>query len=107
VRIERHPAVIEDDLPDIYAYIARDRPDAAERLLEAVADTFDLIAAHPESGILYPARRGDLNRVRLLPVAGWNQYLIFYRIDAEVVRILYVVHGVRHLPRLFEKERRA
>jgi toxin ParE1/3/4 len=101
VRIERHPAVIEDDLPDIYAYIARDRPDVAERVLEAVSDTFALIAEHPESGILYPAAKPDLGCVRMLPVTGWNQYLIFYRIDAEAIRILYVVHGARHLPRLF------
>jgi plasmid stabilization system protein ParE len=51
VRIERHPAVIEDDLPGIYAHIARDNAAAAERVLDAVAETFAQIAVHPESGI--------------------------------------------------------
>jgi len=106
VRIERHPAVIEDDLPGIYAYIARDNPAAAERVLDAVAETFAQIAALPESGIVYPSRNPRMKAVRLLPVNGFNNYLVFYRIEADAVRVLYVVHGARHLPRLFGRERR-
>lgn len=45
--------------------------------------------------------------MRMLPVNGFTNYLIFYRIDAEAVRILYVVHGARHLPRLFRGEIRS
>lgn len=32
VRLDRHPAVLEEDLPDIYAYIAAADPAAAERV---------------------------------------------------------------------------
>jgi len=56
LRIERHPAVIEEDLPGIYAHIARDNPAAAERLLDAVEMVFAQIAAQPEIGVLYPMR---------------------------------------------------
>jgi len=35
-RIDRHSAVIEQDLPDIYAFIAERDPAAAERMLDAV-----------------------------------------------------------------------
>ena len=38
---------------------------------------------------------------------GFPNYLVFYRIGAEAVRVLYVVHGARHLPRLFRREPRA
>ena len=106
MRIERHPAVIEDDLPGIYDHIAHDNPSAAERVLEAVAETFDQIAAHPESGVTYPSPNPNINAVRMLPVSGFNTYLVFYRITADAVRILYVVHGARHLPLLFGRERR-
>jgi plasmid stabilization system protein ParE len=71
-----------------------------------VEETLELIAAHPESGVQYPGRSPYLEAVRMLPVAGFNQYLVFYRIDFEAIRILYVVHGARHLPRLFRAERR-
>lgn len=106
VRIERHSAVIGDDLPSIYAYIARDNPAAAERVLDAVEATFAQIAAQPESGVPYPTRNQLMKAVRMLPVSGFNNYLVFYRIEGDAVRVLYVVHGARHLMRLFRREQR-
>jgi len=106
VKIERHPAVIEDDLPGIYPHLAQGNPAAAERILDAIAETFEQIAAHPESGIAYPSRNPAMSAVRMLPASGFNNYLVFYRITADAIRILYVVHGARHLPRLFGRERR-
>ena len=106
MRIERHPAVIEDDLPGIYARIAHDNPAAAERVLDAVEETFLQIATQPECGVLYPTRNPQLKTVRMLPVSGFNHYLVFYRTEADAVRVLYVIHGARHLPRLFGRERR-
>lgn len=106
MKIERHPAVIEDDLAGIYAQIARDNPAAAERVLNAIAETFAQIAAHPESGVAYPSRNPAMCAVRMIPVRGFNAYLAFYRIVGDAIRILYVVHGARHLPRLFGRERR-
>lgn len=106
MRIERHAAVIERDLPEIYARIARDNPDAAERVLDAVDATFAQIAAQPECGVPYPTRNPRMKAVRMLPVSGFNDYLIFYRIEGDAIRVLHVVHGARHLPRLFRRERR-
>ena len=56
LRIDRHPAVIGDDVPVIYAYIACENPEATERVLNAVEETFAQITAQPESGALYPTR---------------------------------------------------
>lgn len=67
VRIERHPAVIEDDLPGIHAHIARDNPAAAERLLDAVDATFAHTRAHIDELLrqLEQGGHADLaNRVR-------------------------------------------
>lgn len=49
--VERHPVVIERDLPEISAHIARDNPDAAERVLDAVETMFTQIAGQPECGV--------------------------------------------------------
>ena len=107
MRIERHQAVIDDDLPDIYAYIAKENPAAAERVLNAVEATFSQIAVQPEGGVLWPTRNPQLQNVRMLPVGGFHNYLVFYRIEGDAVRVLYVVHGARHLPRLFRREHRS
>jgi toxin ParE1/3/4 len=106
VRVERHAAVIESDLPAIYAFIAKDDQSAAERVLDAVDATLTLLAGQPESGVPYATRNAKLRGVRMLPVSGFNSYLVFYRVNDDAVRVLYVVHGARHLPRLFRRESR-
>lgn len=106
MRIERHPAVIEADLPGLYAHIAQDNPTAAERVLDAVEATFSEIATQPGLGVNYPTRNPRLHAMRMLPVSGFSNYLVFYRIEDAAVRVLYVVHGARHLPRLFRREQR-
>jgi toxin ParE1/3/4 len=105
-RIERHSSVIESDLPGIYAFIAKNDPTAAERVLDAIEDTFQQIARHPECGMTFRTRNAKLQGLRIFPVKGFQNYLVFYRNDGESVRILYVVHGARHLLRLFKHEPR-
>jgi plasmid stabilization system protein ParE len=39
-RIDRHSAVVEQDLPEIYSFIAQRDPAAAERVLDAVKKLF-------------------------------------------------------------------
>ena len=106
MRVERHPAVITDDLPQIYAYIAHHDQAAAERVLDAVDATFREIAAQPGIGVDYPPRTVRLRDVRMIPVSGFSDYLVFYRAAEDAVRVLYVVHGARHLPRLFRRDPR-
>ncbi len=106
MRLERHPAVITEDLPDIYASIARENPAAAERVLDGIKLTFAQLTQLPECGVTYRSRNRSLPDVRMLPVIGFANYLVFYRVEVEAVRILYVVHGARHLPRFFQREPR-
>ena len=68
--------------------------------------TLQLLVTQPLSGMSYRTRNSRLAGVRMLPVAGFENYLVFYRAEPEVVRLLYVVHGARHLPRLFRREPR-
>ena len=106
MRIEPHDAVLAVDLPGIYGFIARENPNAAERVLDAIEVTFRQLANQPECGVIYPTRNPRLRGVRMLPVHDYPTYLIFYRLEPESVRVLYVVHGARHLPRLFRREPR-
>jgi len=101
VKLEVHAAVLADDLPSIYAFIARDNVSAAERVLEAIRRTFDLITLEPACGVAYRTRNPLLKELRMFPIGGYPNYLLFYRIGDDAVRVLYVVHGARHLPHLF------
>lgn len=106
MRIERHAAVIEHDLPEIYAFIAQNDRAAAERVLDAVDATLGRIEKQPESGVIYRTRNVNLHDLRMIPVDGFPNYLVFYRIGKGIVFVLYIVHGARHLPRLFQSDSR-
>jgi toxin ParE1/3/4 len=105
--LERHAAVLNEDLPTIYRQIARDNLEAAERVLDAIEATFEVISQQPECGVVYRTRTKQLQTVRMFPVTGFSKYLIFYRVESDKVRILYVVRGARHLLRLFRREPRS
>jgi toxin ParE1/3/4 len=85
----------EEDLIDIWSYIADDNSDAADRLLNEIDDTCDTLADTPHAG----RRREDLsNRLRSLHVGN---YVILYRPHGDGVMIIRVLHGARDLPQMF------
>ena len=106
MRLQRHPTGGAEDLPGIYTSIARDNPTAAERVLDAVEKTFEQLTQQPECGVAYRTRNRNLPDLRMLPVIGFTSYLVFHRIDVETVRVLYLVHGARHLQRLLRRQPR-
>ena len=106
MKLERHRDVLAEDIPRIYASIALNNPEAAERVLDAVEAALEQLMRQAESGVAYRTRNRKLRDVRMLPLIGFANYLVFYRVDVDVVRVLYLVHGARHLPRLFRRERR-
>lgn len=86
----------EDDLRDIWLFVARNDPDAADRLVAEITRRFPTLAQFPEIG-----RRRD----ELLPDArslSVGRYLIFYRLIDDGIEIIRVVHGARNLPALFD-----
>ena len=105
-RIERHSAVVEQDLPAIYSFIAQHDVAAAERVLDAVEETFRQLAQQSDCGVLYPTRNRKLQGLRMFPITGFRNYLVFYRVETLSIHILYVTHGGRHLLRLFRRESR-
>lgn len=84
----------EQDLIEIWSFIAQADPAAADRLLDRLDARSRSLADHPHLG----PRRDDLvPDLRMLSV---GQYLILYRQvpgGAEIVRYLY---GRRDLPRI-------
>lgn len=82
-----------ENLDEEFAYVARDDPEAAARLVERIASSVERLKNHPASG-----RPGRLPNIRELVIAG-TPYIIPYRMRGQTVEILRVFHGARKWPR--------
>jgi toxin ParE1/3/4 len=91
----RWTARAEEDLIDIWVYIANANPKAADGVLDAIEHACLRLEDNPYLGPARPDLAPDL-RYRVV-----GRYLIFYRIVERAVEIVRVIHGARHLPRLF------
>ena len=83
----------DQDLDDIWEYIALDDIEAADRWDARLRDAFDLLARNPRAG----HTRKDLT---VEPVFFWpvGEYLIVYRIQQDATLILAVTQGARDIP---------
>jgi len=85
----------ENDLFDVWSYIARDNPDAADRFLDLIDEKLALLAEFPEMG----RRRDDLApRLRSFPV---GRYVIFYRLSEPGIEVARVLSAYRDIETLF------
>jgi toxin ParE1/3/4 len=91
----RRTAQAEEDLIDIWLYIAQDNPGAADRLLDEIEEKFFLLPDQPKLG---PARLDIAEECRYFPVGN---YLILYRIISGGIEVVRVVQGARRLENLF------
>jgi toxin ParE1/3/4 len=86
-----------EDLRQIRDYISRDNPDAADRLLDQIADRFLMLVRQP----FIETPRDDL--IRGLRDFTVGNYVIFYRppqSSQAVVEIVRILHCARNMQRL-------
>ncbi|HXJ92070.1 MAG TPA: type II toxin-antitoxin system RelE/ParE family toxin [Terriglobia bacterium] len=83
----------EQDLDDIWEFVAAHNIDAADRLVAKFFDTFEALAQMPGMG----HQRKDLTHLAVLfwPVGN---YLVIYRAERTPIEIVAVVHGKRDVP---------
>lgn len=108
MRYEIHPDVENVDLAEIADYIAQDNARAADQVIGAITETFDLLARHPQLGSDYSPLRSSLKSIRMMVVTEYPNYLVYFRSlprDAGV-RILYVLHAARDAASFAKKHRR-
>lgn len=93
--VVQRTAQADEDLIDIWVYIAQDNPDAADHLLDAFEKKFELLAGQPRLG----AARSDIAPgLRHCPTGN---YLILYREIDDGIEVVRIVHGARRLGNLF------
>ena len=86
------------DLQEICVYIARDNPQAAERMGRGILDHVRILASFPFIGPTYPrGAQGPLCEIVFRP------YRIFYDVSEESgnVEILHIWHGARQEPNFY------
>lgn len=80
------------DLDEVWAYIAADNIDAADRIIASFIEAFKLLAERPLIG----HRREEVTD---RPVLFWpvGSYTIVYRPETQPLRVIAVLHGARDL----------
>jgi len=74
-------------LQEIRAYVAKDKPDAAERLATRIVAVVEALRNHPHLG-----RAGTDPGIRALVIGG-TPYIVLYRVQGKRVTISTVWHG--------------
>lgn len=79
-------------LESVHEFVARDSPSAADDTIERILSAVDVLERHPHIG-----RKGRVPRTRELVVTG-TPFLFAYRVKADQIEILAVLHGARRWP---------
>jgi toxin ParE1/3/4 len=81
-----------EDLKVVRTYIARDNPSAAADIAKRIRNAVKLLHDYPAAG-----RAGRVPNTRELIVTG-TPYILPYRVKADTVQILRVLHGAQQWP---------
>ncbi len=83
-----------EDLLQIWAYIARDSVEAADRMLLKIDRKCRFLAANPHTGELLEQFRPGLRRFVV------DNYLVFYQLIDGGIEVFRVLHGARDIEKL-------
>jgi toxin ParE1/3/4 len=82
-------ALARTRLREIRAYVARDKPEAAERLAIRIVAMIEALRSHPQLG-----RVGAEAGIREL-VIGSTPYVVLYRVQGQRITIQTIWHGAQ------------
>jgi toxin ParE1/3/4 len=87
----------EEDLKEIWAYVAEYNSEAASKLIKGITRKFALLRDHPQVG-----REQAKLLINLRSFAVKN-YIIFYQPFEGGIEILRILHSSRDIERIFER----
>jgi len=91
----------ERDVEECFVYIGKESLDAGVRFLVAAEESFEFLAKMPHIGSPREFRSTRLRNIRMWPVKGFEDYLIFYRPTDEGIEVLRVLHSKRDIEEVF------
>lgn len=101
LRIVRRPKA-RQDIVEIAIYLAERSIEASDAFLEAIQSAFQLLASLPEMGSPRRFQSPRLAGMRMWPVEGYENYLIFYRPLSDGIEVVRVLHAARDIQRILE-----
>jgi toxin ParE1/3/4 len=101
--VTRKPDV-RRDLSEQADYIARGSVDAASRFLDAVEATFEFLADNCDIGQVCAFEDPRTLGLRVWPIRGFPNHLVFYLPTKDGVDIIRVLHGARDLNSIFSPD---
>jgi toxin ParE1/3/4 len=96
-RVLRTPRA-NQDLLELWLYVARDSPRNADRPVESIGEKCELLADFPEMGRL----REDL--APSLRSFAVGNYVVFYRAREGGIEVIRVLHGARDVETVLREE---
>lgn len=96
MRTVKVAAAAEEDLREIWAYVAEHNAEAASKIIKEITGKFAVLRDYPEMG-----RKQDSLLVNLRSFVV-RDYFIFYQPFDDGVEILRVLHASRDIASIFE-----
>jgi addiction module RelE/StbE family toxin len=88
-----------------YYLVLMDVPEVAVRFRQGVQVSVESLREHPFMGPRYRLRNSRIQDLRVWPVAGWESVRIYYTVEADVLRVIRVLHDKRDVRRILEREK--
>ncbi|HEV2500759.1 MAG TPA: type II toxin-antitoxin system RelE/ParE family toxin [Terriglobia bacterium] len=97
-------AAARDDILRQFRYylVDQDKPEVADRFVEAVERTIDQLLRTPNAGAPKHLSNESLSGLRSWPVEGFQDIRIYYLAEENVLRVIRVLHGKRDIRRILE-----
>ncbi len=92
-------AIVKRPLADVdlighYAFLGEQANlETADRFLNAVEKTLELVAKSPGIGTVHRTSRPMLTELRFLPVSKFRRFLLFYQVFDDRIDLVRVIHG--------------
>ena len=97
-------AEADNDTFEIACYLSDQSEGLGFRFYECVDATYQQIHENPTWKGFGPFQKPESQNIRICPVKKFPNHLIFYRIEADKIEILRVLHGARDYMNLFDTE---
>ena len=76
-------------------YAGQGLPDIGRRFHRATLEAIDALLAMPEAGAPRPTDNPSLAGLRSWSVKGFDEFRVYYQMQAELLTIVRVLHGKR------------
>ena len=95
-------AAADNDVFEIACYLSDQHEGLGFRCYDSVDVTYQQIAANPLLKGLGHFRQAEMKNIRICPVKNFPNHFLFYRIEADKIVILRVLHGARDYMNLLD-----